>query len=704
MSHAPDQAALPASTLPRPAVPDFQLRFRQIHLDFHTSPDVPDVARDFDPDAFAERLDRARVNSCTVFGRCHHGYVYYPSEAHPERRHPTSVRPNLVGEQIEALHRRGIRAPIYTTIQWDKFTSDAHPEWLIIDSDGMLRRYRPLEAGFYGCLDVFHPGYRGFLRDHVRDLFDSLPVDGLFFDICQPYYSVARFWLDAMDNRGYDPENEDQRIEFGNVVMHEWQQEMAEFSRQLASDSGNADPDTLSIFFNSGHCGPRHQPLVDRYTHFELESLPADWGYMHFPVSQRFMRTLPRDTMTMTGKFHTGWGDFQSYKNQPALRFECLHALTLNAKCSVGDQLHPYGVLEDATYDLIGSVFSEVETKEPWCERATHHAEIGVLTSEEINPLESTFEAQCDRPTVSALGMVRLLQELRHQFDVLTSQSDLAPYRLLIIPDDYPVDDELAANIQAFVDAGGALIAMHGGGVHPDGDRMTLEALGVDLVGPGEWDPDHVRPAKLGSGVHDLPDTPHVMYDRPMAVKPRPGTEVLAEAVRPFFNRTRRHFCSHRQTPPAMQDAGYPAATRNGRCIYFAHPLFTTYKQKCPAWIKYMLDNAIELLMPGRMLRMPGAPSSTIAALNHQPDPADGGGPRDLLHVLSFIPERRGDFDILEDVIPLHDVACEVRRPEPPTKARLVPQGEPLDVTVTDGVAHFTIPRVEGHQIVELTR
>jgi len=30
-----------------------QLRFRQVHMDFHTSPLIPGIAADFDPETFA---------------------------------------------------------------------------------------------------------------------------------------------------------------------------------------------------------------------------------------------------------------------------------------------------------------------------------------------------------------------------------------------------------------------------------------------------------------------------------------------------------------------------------------------------------------------------------------------------------------------------------------------------------------------------
>jgi hypothetical protein len=54
--------------LPMPTMP-----FRQVHLDFHTSEQIPGVGSRFDGERFAETLKRAHVNSITCFSRCHHG-------------------------------------------------------------------------------------------------------------------------------------------------------------------------------------------------------------------------------------------------------------------------------------------------------------------------------------------------------------------------------------------------------------------------------------------------------------------------------------------------------------------------------------------------------------------------------------------------------------------------------------------------------
>ncbi|NLE28788.1 MAG: hypothetical protein GX629_03850 [Phycisphaerae bacterium] len=45
------------------------LRFRQVHLDFHTSPDIAAIGSQFDKKHWQQTLQRARVNSITCFSK-----------------------------------------------------------------------------------------------------------------------------------------------------------------------------------------------------------------------------------------------------------------------------------------------------------------------------------------------------------------------------------------------------------------------------------------------------------------------------------------------------------------------------------------------------------------------------------------------------------------------------------------------------------
>ena len=109
--------------------------FRQVHLDFHTSEQIPEVASDFDAAEFVETLERAEVNSVTVFAKCHHGMSYYDTKVGV--RHPHLKR-DLLGEMIEACHARDIRTPVYVSVGQDEWAAEHHADWRRLYADGRL--------------------------------------------------------------------------------------------------------------------------------------------------------------------------------------------------------------------------------------------------------------------------------------------------------------------------------------------------------------------------------------------------------------------------------------------------------------------------------------------------------------------------------------------------------------------------------------
>src|SRR5271165_2417705 len=151
-----------------------ELRFRQIHLDFHTSESIESIGSDFDPDQFAETLLKANVNSISCFARCHHGWLYFDSKVFPERKHP-HLQKELLPQQIEACHRRGIRVPIYTTVQWDHYTATRHPEWVAQDAEGRVIGTPPFEAGFYQTLCVNTPSVSS-SKNTRPEILETLPT------------------------------------------------------------------------------------------------------------------------------------------------------------------------------------------------------------------------------------------------------------------------------------------------------------------------------------------------------------------------------------------------------------------------------------------------------------------------------------------------------------------------------------------------
>ena len=653
------------------------LRMRQVHLDYHTSPAIGDVGADWDARHFVETLQRAHVNSVTCFARCHHGMVYYQPTRFP--KHP-SLTFNLLGEQIVACHQAGIRAPIYITVGLDEAMAEEHPEWLEVSPQGTLGNTSPVAARWKKlCLNGPYLDYVWEQTMEVMELFGD-DVDGFFFDIIHQGECVCRHCRRDMVKQGLRPELAEDRQRFAHDVLERYRRRFGHGVLQLKPD--------VTVFHNTGHIPPSFRPTLDTFTHLEVESLPSGWGYEHFPVTGRYARALNKPVLGMTGKFHTAWGDFASYKNQPALEYECLQMVANGAACSVGDQLPPRGRLEDVVYDLIGSVYARVEALEPWTLGAVPQVDIGLFNVEAVGLEDGRVDS-------ANAGALRMLTEGHHQFDVIDGECDWSGYRVVILPDKVPLDDGLAAKVQAYLDQGGRILASYQAGLTPAGDSFALDAFGLGCQGEAPYEADYLR---VGEGPLEgaLPAAPHVIYERGMAVRPLKGTQVLADVIAPYFERTWEHFCSHRQTPPTHdQSAGYPGITMNaaGNVIYLAHPLFTGYRQQATPWYKKLVLAALKLLLPDP-LTVTDAPSTAQVTMLRQEEAG-----RTVVHLLHYIPERRGlAFDVIEDVIPLFEVGLAFQTPQPPEKVTLVPTGQPLPFEYRDGYVHVTVPEVRGHQ------
>ena len=138
--------------------------YRQIHLDFHTNKTIMDVGKRFDADEFVATLKAAHVNSINLFTKCHHGMYYYPSELGD--MHPALNGFDLYGAQSKACKEAGIRVIAYTCVGWNEDTADKHPEWLLVNYDGILGDKKPFASGFttWNTLCYFNKEYRELMK------------------------------------------------------------------------------------------------------------------------------------------------------------------------------------------------------------------------------------------------------------------------------------------------------------------------------------------------------------------------------------------------------------------------------------------------------------------------------------------------------------------------------------------------------------
>jgi len=105
----------------------------------------------------------------------------------------------------------------------------------------------------------------------------------------------------------------------------------------------------------------------------------------------------------------------------------------------------------------------------------------------------------------------------------------------------------------------------------------------------------------------------------------------------------------------------------------------------------------------GKPLVTHTGPSTLQVTVNQQQKPNEDKA-RWIVHLLHYIPIRRSDtIDVIEDVIPLHDIDVCIRVEQSVAAARLVPDDVPVSFEQRNDEVALKIKHINGHQMVELT-
>ncbi len=149
------------------------LRFRQIHLDFHTSPHIPEIGAAFDKQKWQKTLQAGHVDSITCFAVCHHGWSYYDTEV--GERHP-HLDFDLLRAQFDACKEIDVNVPIYITAGVNNWASEKHPEWREVGYDGRYMGWvsNLTDAGFHTM--CFNSPFLDFLCDQIREVARLFPI------------------------------------------------------------------------------------------------------------------------------------------------------------------------------------------------------------------------------------------------------------------------------------------------------------------------------------------------------------------------------------------------------------------------------------------------------------------------------------------------------------------------------------------------
>ena len=397
----------------------------------------------------------------------------------------------------------------------------------------------------------------------------------------------------------------------------------------------------------------------------------------------RYLRNLGLEVRGKTGAFPMNWGDFGTIRNQAALDYECFRMLAQACECSVGDHLHPTGRLNRITYERIGHTYRSVAEKEPWCRGAKAVTEIGLL-------MRNIGEPSKEGKSRSVPGATNMLEQLHHQFDVLDFDSGFNAYKVIILPDWHRFSDALLRKVRTYLAGGGKLILSHESGLDAEAKGFALSEIGLDYEGPWPHEVQYIEVTEesLNRG---LPKMIHILYEKGVAVKTRPGASSLARIWGSYFDRDYKHF-QVEQTPYSAP-TDYAAVAQKGNIIYIAAPIFQTYADYGYQFHRQLIGNCIVRFLPDPLIKS-DAPSTAQITVTEQSG-------RWIVHILNYVPERRAPgLDIVEEASPIVNLNVALRLGERPRQVYLVPQRRNLELGYINGYAHVVVPIVNGHQML----
>ncbi len=640
-----------------------------LFYDFHTSTVIPDVGTNFDVEKFTDNLKECGVDFLTWHARCNQGNAYYDTEI--GCRHP-SLKFDLFGEIAESCHKKGIRISAYFNGGLSDEELLRNPAWMRIAPDGQcLSKLRPSEELRAAC---YNSPYREHLKNMVREVAENYPVDGFFFDCMRRYYTcICPTCVAEMKRQGIDFRDEKQLLKFtADSVL--------KLAKELHDVIQSVNPE-LFFFMN----GSWVEEMIGLNTHYECECLPPSpsLGYDYLPVHAHYLRTVAKDNavLCMTGRFYD-WGDFGGLRKEESIEYDLLYGMANGMRPELSDHFHPRGDSYPEVFDLIRKTYGTVRQYDPWCLDAVNIPSIALVFGNGYPEL---------RTDAVMKAAVRMLSELKLQFNVVTTASTWDQYELLIFPDDVVFSEEIARRVKAHLERGGAIIATGSSGLGPELKDFVLDSWPVKYLGSTPHNPLYYLPE--GVYAEGLPYFPLSVYALGTDVRATNGTETSMWCVKPYHNREWDGIHSNWYTPP-QEKTDSPFLAFKDRMAYCSGRIFEGYYNRAPYQSRLLLANIIRRFMPNPKFRSSTLPSFARAFVQYK-------GNTELLHVLVYTPELRGLSVALEERGTLVDTEISMRVDGTPfRKVYLAPSRQKLPFSIKDGYCNVTLPLIRGYALI----
>jgi len=314
---------------------------------------------------------------------------------------------------------------------------------------------------------------------------------------------------------------------------------------------------------------------------------------------------------------------------------------------------------------------------------------------------------------VSARGAHRLLTEEMIPYHMYTEDAFLAhldKVRVAILPDQRHLSTEMVAALEAWVEAGGVLIATGLTGtlddaLNPTGEMALGKLCGVRYM--GTYEQTHAYLAITDPGLKaGLLDMPHLVEAVTALV------ELVAEDVQVLADLYGIYLRSDGKLllrwSPVGEPLGHPAITLRavgrGYACYIANDIFHAYQVKNQWVLKPLVSNLLHKMVADPLVQVT-APAWVEVTLMHQ---SAADAPRSRARTLVHLVNQHGDRAVdgngrcSEVILPVKDIQVALRLEERPTRVTLEPDGAFAQWVYAEGVLTVQVPQVHIHRVIAI--
>jgi len=640
--------------------------FFGIHYDLHANAADTELGRELTAEHLRKRLEQIRPDWIQCDCKGHPGYTSWPTSV-------GSTSPGMVRDALR-IHRDvtrelGIRLGMHYSGVIDTRAIELHPEWGVVNADGE-------RSGRSTCR---LSGYRDELMiPQMLELVDTYGVDGFWVDGenwgSQPCYCDAcraafaqRTGIEDVPTAAEEPHWEEW-LSFQRDLFREHVTAYAEAIHAREADClvcsnwmytvRQPEPITVPVDYLSGdytsNWGAARAALEGRM----LDNRGVTWDLMVWGFTRNYQ--VPESPWAMKPALH--------------LKQETAEVLALGGALMVYTKPHRSGWLTGWEHDIIAETASFCRARKEACFRSVSCSEAAVLHVADHYYSSNAPLFNYGTAVRPLEGALTALLETQRSTDILTVENvptRLHNYRLLVVPEQTRLGDELVSQLTAWVEEGGYLLM--------SGSHLASETR--ELVGCSPSGEASERAVQL-------PISGEAVQLSGMWQTATPGAD------------TEPWLCNVRNLEPDLAQDDDPLVTcrqlGEGRVLAVHGPIFRNYACLRVPRVRRLIGTLVSRLGIDWKVELEGSPRVELVCRRQ--------GAKLMLNLINRgAGETLSPTRTMVDELPeIPNVALSVALERAPAAVTLEPDGSALPWRFSNGLLRVTVPQVRIHDIVSI--